>query len=163
MPVEYAAEVGDNILRCLRLIQGLLLLHRPSQRLFGRRSSLEVCFPAQQSAEIFVLTLVSQYLLAVLDMTRPSHPFSPHLSSPAPFPSPVLFPPSPYSSPNLASRSSAASAHPATTTPLALAVLDTLLCTLVDRPKNMRVFEELDGLAAVVKVLKDKSAEHVVR
>ncbi|GAA5998232.1 uncharacterized protein JCM10292_001060 [Rhodotorula paludigena] len=138
------AETGDNILRCLRLIQGLLLLHRPSQRLFGRRSSLE-------------------YLLAVLDMTRPSHPFSPHLSSPAPFPSPVLFPPSPYSSPNLASRSSAASAHPATTTPLALAVLDTLLCTLVDRPKNMRVFEELDGLAAVVKVLKDKSAEHVVR
>ncbi|GJN87310.1 hypothetical protein Rhopal_000258-T1 [Rhodotorula paludigena] len=66
---EYAAETGDNILRCLRLIQGLLLLHRPSQRLFGRRSSLE----------------------------------------------------------------------------------------------NMRVFEELDGLAAVVKVLKDKSAEHVVR
>lgn len=28
--------------RCLTLVQGLLLLHRPSQRLFARKSSLEV-------------------------------------------------------------------------------------------------------------------------
>ncbi|BGP37257.1 hypothetical protein JCM10449v2_001162 [Rhodotorula kratochvilovae] len=93
-----------NLVRCLRLFQGLLLLHRPSQRLFARRSSLE------------------------------------------PFPSPVLFPPTPLSSPNLAQ-----------------AALDALLCALVDRPGNLRVFEDIGGLAAIVKVLKDKSVAQPVR
>jgi len=40
-PVE-AEKVRENMSRCLGLIQGLLLLHRPSQRLFARKSSLEV-------------------------------------------------------------------------------------------------------------------------
>ncbi|BGP29543.1 hypothetical protein JCM10296v2_001282 [Rhodotorula toruloides] len=135
------SETWLNIARCLKLIQGLLLLHRPSQRLFARTSSLE-------------------YLLAVLDMSRPDHPNSPLLSSPKPEPSPVLFPPTPISSPNLAS----ASAPPVLpTTQLALAALDTLLCALVDRPKNMRKFEEIGGLSAIVKVLKDKNVPQAVR
>ncbi|BGO97252.1 hypothetical protein JCM10021v2_000895 [Rhodotorula toruloides] len=130
-----------NVVRCLKLVQGLLLLHRPSQRLFARTSSLE-------------------YLLAVLDMSRPDHPNSPLLSSPKPAPSPVLFPPSPFSSPNLAS----ANAPPVLPmTQLALAALDTLLCALVDRPKNMRKFEEIGGLPAIVKVLKDKNVPQAVR
>ncbi|KAJ8296370.1 Cell division control protein 14 [Rhodotorula toruloides] len=135
------SEGWTNIVRCLKLVQGLLLLHRPSQRLFARKSSLE-------------------YLLAVLDMSRPHPPNSPLLSSPKPAPSPVLFPPSPFSSPNLAS-ATAPSVLP--TTQLALAALDTLLCALVDRPKNMRKFEENGGLSAIVKVLKDKNVPQAVR
>lgn len=46
---------------------------------------------------------------------------------------------------------------------LALAALDTLLCALVDRPKNMRAFEEVGGLKAIVGVLKDKNVGQVVR
>ncbi|GAA5912883.1 hypothetical protein JCM6882_009505 [Rhodosporidiobolus microsporus] len=145
---EHAQETWENLARALRLFQGLLLLHRPSQRLFARRCSLE-------------------YLLAVLDMTRPSHPFSPALSSPKPFPSPVIFPSSPsFPSPNLSDREGVQPPPVATTTAatqLALATLDTLLCALVDRPKTMRTFEELGGLDAAVKILKDKSASQVVR
>ncbi|EGU13457.1 Proteophosphoglycan ppg4 [Rhodotorula toruloides ATCC 204091] len=93
-------------------------------------------------------------------MSRPDHPNSPLLSSPKPAPSPVLFPPSPFSSPNLAS----ANAPPVLPmTQLALAALDTLLCALVDRPKNMRKFEEIGGLPAIVKVLKDKNVPQAVR
>ncbi|GAA5862588.1 hypothetical protein JCM8547_002116 [Rhodosporidiobolus lusitaniae] len=141
-----AGDLWEDLARVLRLFQGLLLLHRPSQRFFARRSSLE-------------------YLLAVLDMTRPSHPFSPSLSSPKPFPSPVIFPSSPFASPNLSEDGKSAPASPSSTaaTVLALAALDALLCALVDRPKNMRVFEEIGGLATIVKILKDKSVAQVVR
>lgn len=40
--VEDAEVVRTNLTRCLGLIQGLLLLHRRSQRLFARRATLEV-------------------------------------------------------------------------------------------------------------------------
>ncbi|BGP13302.1 hypothetical protein JCM10213_001510 [Rhodosporidiobolus nylandii] len=137
-------DTWENLARALRLLQGLLLLHRPSQKLFARRSSLE-------------------YLLAVLNFTRPTAPFSPALSSPKPFPSPVIFPSSPsLASPNLNSASSPPGQSTAAPQ-LALAALDTLLCALVDRPKNMRVFEELGGLDTLVKILKDKSLAQVVR
>ncbi|GAA5973726.1 hypothetical protein JCM11641_005102 [Rhodosporidiobolus odoratus] len=142
-----AADSWENVARVLRLLQGLLLLHRSSQRLFSRPSSLE-------------------YLLAVLDMTRPSQPFSPSLSSPKPFPSPVIFPASPSlsaSSPMQSGPTATHQAEAAAANQLALAALDTLLCALVDRPKNMRVFEELGGLDQIVKVLKDKGAAQVVR
>ncbi|GAA5858056.1 hypothetical protein JCM9279_000922, partial [Rhodotorula babjevae] len=96
------ALVWTNWTRALRLVQGLLLLHRPSQRLFARKASFE-------------------YLLAILDLT------------------------------------------PQAATHLALAALDVLLCALVDRPANVRVFEDLDGLAALVGTLKDKAVAQPVR
>jgi hypothetical protein len=110
-------------------------------------------------------TSILQYLLAILDMTRPSHPFSPALSSPKPFPSPVIFPSSPFASPDLSERGGATPSIPSSTaaTQLALAALDTLLCALVDRPKNMRMFEQIGGLDNIVKILKDKSVAQVVR
>ncbi|GAA6057716.1 hypothetical protein JCM3770_002659 [Rhodotorula araucariae] len=137
-------QCRPNLVRCLRLFQGLLLLHRPSQRFFARRSSLEC-------------------LLAVLDLTRPSLPPSPLPSSPQPFPSPVLFPPTPLSSPSLGQASSHTPPNSAANTQLALAALDALLCALVDRPKNLRVFEDIGGLTIIVKVLKDKSVAQPVR
>ncbi|ORY80762.1 cell division control protein 14, SIN component-domain-containing protein [Leucosporidium creatinivorum] len=138
----------SNLVRCLGLIQGLLLLHRRSQRLFARRAALE-------------------YVLAVLDFSRPSAMSSPLLSSAPANPSPVLFPPSPTpsaSSPNPSAPNRPA-INPAQSSPTALSLvaLDTLLCALVDRPKNMRVFEQVGGLAGIVKVLKDKSVAQVVR
>lgn len=92
-------------------------------------------------------------------MTRPSHlssPLLPHSSTP----SPVLMPTSPAPpSPNKPQPLP----HPSSPTALSLVVLDTLLCALVDRPRNMRSFEVVGGLASVVKVLKDKSVAQVVR
>ncbi|KAK4705931.1 hypothetical protein P7C70_g254, partial [Phenoliferia sp. Uapishka_3] len=76
----------------------------------------------------------------------------------------ILLPPSP--APSSASRSTSPS-RPATLhspqTSLALMSLDTLLCALVDRPRNMRAFESVGGLAAIVKVLKDKTVAQPVR
>ncbi|GAA5928538.1 hypothetical protein JCM3775_004559 [Rhodotorula graminis] len=148
--------VWSNWTRSLRLVQGLLLLHPPSQRLFARRSSFE-------------------YLLAILDLARTAlPPASPSLAStstsnsnaaPVPFPSPVLFPPTPLSSPRLSSQRAPPPPDPRalTATHLALAALDVVLCALVDRPANVRVFEDLDGLAHLVRVLKDKAVAQPVR
>ncbi|KAL8291950.1 hypothetical protein RQP46_002208 [Phenoliferia psychrophenolica] len=138
-----------NLARVLGLVQGLLLLHRRSQRLFARRATLE-------------------YMLTILQHSRSSSLLgSP--SFPPTTPSPVLLPPSP-------SPSSSSSSHSRTSSPsrssspllsspnsLALTALDTLLCALVDRPRNMRAFEAVGGLGAIVKVLKDKSVAQVVR
>ncbi|GAA6000725.1 hypothetical protein JCM10207_004626 [Rhodosporidiobolus poonsookiae] len=144
---EDVEHTWENMVRCLRLFQGLLLLHRPSQRLFSRKSSFE-------------------YLLAVLDLARPAHPFSPSLSSPKPFPSPVIFPTSPALASTNLSENGKASSKPADSTAaeqLALAALDALLSAVVDRPKNMRIFEDIGGLATLIKVLKDKSVAQGVR
>jgi alpha-D-ribose 1-methylphosphonate 5-triphosphate diphosphatase PhnM len=46
---------------------------------------------------------------------------------------------------------------------LAISALDTLLCALVDRPKNMRAFEESGGLESIVQVLKDRNVAQQVR
>ncbi|GAA5955434.1 hypothetical protein JCM3765_006776 [Sporobolomyces pararoseus] len=146
-----AEKVKENMLRCLGLIQGLLLLHRQSQRLFARKSSLE-------------------YLISVVELTRASTSLgattttplaSPH---PSPLPSPVLFPTSP-AFPQQAE--SFQQPQPETNSfdsqRLAIAALDTLLCALVDRPKNMRAFEESGGLESIVKVLKDRNVAQPVR
>ncbi|TNY17494.1 Proteophosphoglycan ppg4 [Rhodotorula diobovata] len=90
-------------------------------------------------------------------------PPPPNLSAPKPFPSPVLFPPSPLSSPSLAQGASAHETAPTAAVQLSLAALDVLLSALVDRPANVRVFEDLDGLATLVKVLKDKTVAQPVR
>ncbi|GAA6010889.1 hypothetical protein JCM11491_004585 [Sporobolomyces phaffii] len=149
-----ADKVRDNMSRCLGLIQGLLLLHRPSQRLFARKSSLE-------------------YLVAVVELTRTNHTgattttatpsATPHAS---PHPSPVLFPTSPTFHPDAGPFRSAqldAIASSTAQQQLALCALDTLLCALVDRPKNLRAFEESGGLESIVKVLKDRNVAQPVR
>lgn len=46
---------------------------------------------------------------------------------------------------------------------LALAVLDTLLCLLVDAPTAIRVFEQVEGVEAVVKVLKRSETSRDIR
>ncbi|GAA5865359.1 hypothetical protein JCM1840_001542 [Sporobolomyces johnsonii] len=140
-----ADQIRENLVRCLGLIQGLLLLHRRSQRLFVRRASLE-------------------YVLAVLDLVRLSHPPSP-LPSGTPLASPVVFPASPAFRTGDPFAASAATENTAAVgaVHLALAALDTLLCALVDRPKNMRAFEEIGGLTSIVKVLKDRNVAQVVR
>ncbi|KAF8318264.1 hypothetical protein DL93DRAFT_444754 [Clavulina sp. PMI_390] len=46
---------------------------------------------------------------------------------------------------------------------LILAVLDTLVCLLVDAPETMRAFESVDGVEAVVKVLKRADGSRDVR
>lgn len=100
----------------------------------------------------------------LLDLARPAHPHTPLLATPKPHPSPVLFPSTPTASPRLDSASSAsplASAEIATQ--VSLAALDALLCGLVDRPKNMRAFEAVGGLGAIVRVLKDKGVAQSVR
>jgi Cell division control protein 14, SIN component len=46
---------------------------------------------------------------------------------------------------------------------LATAVLDTLLCVLVDAPVALRSFEEVNGVETVVKTLKRAGVEKDVR
>lgn len=104
-----------------------------------------------------------QILLALLELTRPNNPNTPLLGTPKPQPSPILFPPTPAASPSLPRESDSAHAHAEQPTQLALVVLDTLLCGLVDQPKNMRTFESAGGLGAIVRVLKDKSVSQAVR
>ncbi|GAA5969004.1 hypothetical protein JCM8115_000274 [Rhodotorula mucilaginosa] len=137
-------NIGSDVLRCLRLLQGVLLLHRPSQHFFARKATHEI-------------------LLALLELARPNNPNTPLLGTPKPQPSPVLFPPTPAASPSLPSEAYSAPAQAELPTQLALAVLDTLLCGLVDHPKNMRTFESVGGLGAIVRVLKDKSVSQAVR
>lgn len=155
----------SNLARCLGLIQGLLLLHRRSQRLFSRRSSIEVSGTGVSLNLFSDVKKPLQYLLVILDLARPSHVASPLLPSAFPNPSPVLFPPSPSpassSSPPRAEESPELAAH--SPTALAMSALNTLLCALVDRPRNVRAFERAEGLAGIVKVLKDKSVAQVVR
>ncbi|KAK4056221.1 hypothetical protein OIO90_002664 [Microbotryomycetes sp. JL221] len=99
-----------------------------------------------------------QYLLAVLDLSRPSHSSSPLLAS-APSSSPVLMPPPPTPlTPRRRTKDPASS--PAA---VSVAALDCLLAVLVDSPKNVRTFEQIDGLATIVKVLKDKTVAQSVR
>ncbi|KWU41446.1 hypothetical protein RHOSPDRAFT_36981 [Rhodotorula sp. JG-1b] len=129
--------LGSDVLRALRLLQGVLLLHRPSQHFFARKSTHE--------KEV-------QILLALLELTRPNNPNTPLLGTPKPQPSPILFPPTPAASPSLPRESDSAHAHAEQPTQLALVVLDTLLCGLVDQPKNMRTFESAGGLGAIREV-----------
>jgi len=82
--------------------------------------------------------------------------------NPSPHPSPVLFPTSPmFQQQTEAFESNQAIS--AGSQKLAISALDTLLCALVDRPKNMRAFEESGGLESIVKVLKDRNVAQQVR
>jgi len=54
-------------------------------------------------------------------------------------------------------------ANPPTTTSLPLAVVDALLCILVDAPRAIRSFEELKGLEVIVKCLKKAGLPKDVR
>ncbi|KAM0749642.1 hypothetical protein T439DRAFT_35837 [Meredithblackwellia eburnea MCA 4105] len=138
-----------HLTRCLALIQGFLLLHRKSQRLFARRAPL-------------------QYIIFVLATTRASHLSSPVIPSNATVPSPVMLPPSP--TPPTPSRNTPTPSQKGVSpqnvnspAALALAALNTLLCALVDRPRNLRTFEDVGGLSAIVKVLKDKTVAQPAR
>lgn len=111
---------------------------------------------------------IEQYLVAVLELSRPSIALKTPLPSPSasPQPSPVLLPDSPaflHQSSPFASAQAERPPSPAVEQQLAIAALDTLLCALVDRPKNMRAFEELGGLTSIVKVLKDRHVAQPVR
>lgn len=46
---------------------------------------------------------------------------------------------------------------------LSLSALDTILAALADRPRNIRAFEDIGGLAEVVKLLRAKHASKAVR
>lgn len=105
----------------------------------------------------------AQILLALLDLSRPNEPTTPLLATPRPQPSPVMFPSTPAASPRLGSGSGANLPSEDVKTQVAIAVLDALLCGLVDRPRNTRAFEAANGLAAIVRVLKDKSIAQNVR
>lgn len=50
-----------------------------------------------------------------------------------------------------------------TSIPLSSIVLDTLLCVLVDSSSALRVFEECNGVQAVVKILKTAGMPREVR
>lgn len=46
---------------------------------------------------------------------------------------------------------------------LPLLVLDTILCGLADQPDNIRAFEQVGGVAEVVKLLRSKQIGKAIR
>lgn len=134
-----------------------MLLHVPSRSLFAGRAVMEVntLFGAGNACESRltrtggVQTLLSTVNLAKA-LDRPQSPIpATHEGLPLPSPNPST------------TGSSCLSPDPSTT--LYLALLDTLLCSLVDQPAVMRRFERSGGLKVVVGVLKDKQVAKVVR
>jgi hypothetical protein len=77
-----------------------------------------------------------------------------HLSSPMPLTTTTI---------NTPSSTRSNTPTDATLIPLSSTVLDTLLCILVDSSSALRVFEECNGVQAVVKLLKTASAPREVR
>ncbi|KIM74986.1 hypothetical protein PILCRDRAFT_13927 [Piloderma croceum F 1598] len=77
-----------------------------------------------------------------------------HLSSPMPLTTTTI---------NTPSSTRSNTPTDATLIPLSSTVLDTLLCILVDSSSALRVFEECNGVQAVVKLLKTAGAPREVR
>src|SRR5258706_12256494 len=96
-----------------------------------------------QSGRIIFLIQSFQLLIDLLLLSR-------HVPSAV---TEVSMPSTPTKSSHLSSTASkAASSSPSPT--LSSAIIDTLLCILVDSPEGLRLFEEVGGLDAVVRTLK---------
>lgn len=72
-------------------------------------------------------------------------------------------PDTPTPTPSSSSASIASTRPPLSFPDIALAVLDALLCLLVDAPQAIRSFELAEGLEGVVKVLKRAESSRDVR
>ena len=127
----------------MAIIQGVALGHKASKHFLGRRYPLEVSFDLHHFGSYQYFAKV---LLDLLLVSRHLNPATSSASTPT---SPKAATPGP--------------ASPPAEIPLASVVIDTMLCILVDSVPALRVFEELNGVQVVVKILKRAGTPREVR
>ncbi|KAL5530523.1 hypothetical protein ACEPAF_6781 [Sanghuangporus sanghuang] len=122
---EEFGEITALVIQALSLLQGVVLMHKPSKEFLCRRPSIEV-------------------FVDLLSICR--HASARSFANPA----------------NASPTKSASNDYPWDPT-LVSAVLDTLLCILVDAPPALRCFEEVKGIEHIVKILKRPTIPKDVR
>lgn len=133
-------ELTTIVVQALSILQGVSFLHNPSKEYLGRRGSQEVS--SQYLRKLFLN--VSQVLLDLLSTYR--HANTKSLAN------------------SINTDSSRRSSYEGNLNQaLAVSVLDTLLCILVDSSTAMRVFESVHGVEQLVKVLKRAAIPKDVR
>lgn len=130
----------------MAIIQGVALAHKPSKQSLGRRYSLEVRHHISRHGTM--LTCPTQVLLDLLLVSR-------HLESTS---TPCSSTPT---SPKAGASSTTLPKLPEV--PLSSVIIDTLLCILVDSIPALRVFEDLNGVQVIVKILKRAGTPREVR
>lgn len=116
-------------------MQGVALIHAASKQFLGRRFALEVntqgSLLLRHAADAIGQILVDLFLVARHVTQTPLTSATNNADNPG----------------SLKNKSS-------TPVSLAGAVLDTLLCVMVDSPAALRAFEEANGVRTVVRILK---------
>lgn len=130
-----------QLYQLLSIVQGVVLHHESSKAFLGRRYSLEVCFVRKSNP---VILTCAKILTALLTTSRhtPMINHEPGAGNPAT---------------GLPLDKTSSVAH------LSSGVLDSLLCILVDSSSALRVFEEVNGIQAIVKILKRAGTPREVR
>lgn len=132
----------NQLLQCMSIMQGVVLTHPSSKAFMGRKYPLEVRFSRSVSLN-HTIDSRAQTLLDLLYVSR-------HIPNSSKDQD-AFVKSTPSHTP---SRSSSYSSSSTSSVPLASVVLDTLLCVLVDAPIALRVFEDVDGIRVIVKLLK---------
>ena len=140
-----ASVLSSQLTQALSIIQGVALTHQSTKAFLGRKYSLDVRNSTLWSFHTLTLNL-NQVLLDLLIISR--HLASPLLGSKQPTPS------------DEACTQSKDAIMPSA---LPNAVLDTLLCVLVDSSQSLRVFEDCNGVQTIVKLLKRAQTPRDVR
>ncbi|KAI0316116.1 cell division protein Cdc14 [Amylostereum chailletii] len=139
-----ASTLSSQLVQALALVQGVALVHHRSKIFLGRKHSVEV-----GGISLSLILLLDRQLQVLIDLLWVSR----HVGS--------------DTSTNLSSSTSAPSTpgtKPKTSSlGLSSAVLDTLLCILVDSSPALRIFEKSSGVQTVVKLLKRPNALREVK
>ena len=137
--------LSSQLIQALSIIQGVALTHQSTKAFLGRKYPLDVRNVMPWSFHILTFNS-KQVLLDLLITSR--HLASPLFGSKQPTPS-----------------EEACTQSDDARMPSALpnAVLDTLLCVLVDSSRSLRAFEDCNGVQTVVKLLKRSQTPREVR
>ncbi|KAH9947211.1 CDC14-domain-containing protein [Amylocystis lapponica] len=125
--------LSSQLIQALSITQGIALIHDSSKQYLGRRYPIQV---------LLDLLLTSRHVEPLATSTN------------------IVSPPS---SPESRTSTPRSQKHNPSSGPLASAVLDTLLCILVDSSPSLRVFEEQNGVQVVVRILKRSGTPREVR
>ena len=140
-----ASVLSSQLAQALSIIQGVALTHHSTKAFLGRKYPLDVgIYPLERP--FFDAYPNAQVLLDLLIISR-------HLASPLPA--------SKRPTPSDEVRTHNEEAVPSSVLPNA--VLDSLLCILVDSSRSLRVFEDCSGVQTVVKLLKRAHTPRDVR
>ncbi|PCH40925.1 hypothetical protein WOLCODRAFT_162662 [Wolfiporia cocos MD-104 SS10] len=122
-----ASELSGYLIQALSVVQGVALMHRASKQYLGRQYALQI---------LIDILLTSRHIVSTMPPTACTNAIPPGGSQ--------------HTDRNGATNGE----ESVSSQTLASAIIDTLLCILVDSSSSLRVFEECKGLHAVVKILR---------